>query len=475
MTRKLLFYILSVVIGVLGLQSCIEDGFSGSSADQPVFSTDTLNLGTIFTEQVSTTHRFTVYNPAKKSINIDRIGLSGANAELFRLNVDGFSGRDFSNVEIRANDSIFVFVETTLPANQRDVPVVVEASLDFVTAGVNRSVVVTAQGRDVERLYGRTISADTRFTAGRPYQIFDSLVVAPGARLDIEAGAELFFHDGAMMIVRGTLNAAGEAGHEVEFKGDRTGFVAADIPFDIMSRQWTGVFFTSTSRANSLSHTLICNTWQGVTVDGADAPGQVSLRLHNSRLRNSGHMVLEAYHADITATGCEFAEAADGLVMLQGGKHYFNHCTLANNYLFTAIGGPALQLAHLNADDDDESGLPYTSATFTNSIFYGLGKELSHSDLADTDIHIQRCLLKSEGTDDENFVDCLWGVDPLYRTVREDYYFDYRLQPESPAIGAADPALVAPEAAVDRYGLPRGSAPDLGAYTFRSEELRIKN
>ena len=50
--------------------------------------------------------------------------------------------------------------------------------------------------------------------------------------------------------------------------------------------------------------------------------------------------------------------------------------------------------------------------------------------------------------------------------MREDYIFDYRLQAESPAIGAADPALTAPEASVDAYGLSRGTAPDLGAYVY---------
>ncbi len=39
-----------------------------------------------------------------------------------RLNVDGFSGKSFDNVEIRANDSIIVVVETTLPANGGTLP-----------------------------------------------------------------------------------------------------------------------------------------------------------------------------------------------------------------------------------------------------------------------------------------------------------------------------------------------------------------
>ncbi len=445
-------------------QSCIEDGFTTSPSDQPSFSCDTLDMGMIFTRDPSTTHRFTVYNRADKGLRISRISVSGDNASLFRLNVDGFSGREFSDVEIRANDSIFVFVEATLPENGRDVPVDVTASLDFLTNGTTLSVTLAAQGRDVERMRAVTIDTDTRLTAVRPYQIYDSLVVAEGATLSIEPGAELYFHDGAYMAVRGTLKSVGGPGKEITMTGDRTGNVVTDISFDLMSRQWTGLFFTASSTGNELTHTCVRNTWQGVIVDRAP------LLMVNSRLRNSGGHSLEAYHADIEAYGCEFAEAADGAVYLQGGRHIFNHCTFANYYLFSALGGPIVQFSHLNADSDDESGAPFLTADITNSIIYGLGTDLSHGDLNGTAVTLRRCLLKSAGSDDANFINCLWDTDPEYRTVRDDYYFDYRLHDGSPAVGAADPALTLPRAAADAYGLPRGPAPDLGAYVYTPED-----
>ena len=78
---------------------------------------------------------------------------------------------------------------------------------------------------------------------------------------------------------------------------------------------------------------------------------------------------------------------------------------------------------------------------------------------------LQRCLLKSAGSNDEHFIDCLWDTDPLYYTDRESYVFNYRLKPSSPAIGAGDPALMNPATATDRYGVSRdAAAPALGAY-----------
>ena len=79
---------------------------------------------------------------------------------------------------------------------------------------------------------------------------------------------------------------------------------------------------------------------------------------------------------------------------------------------------------------------------------------------------MRHCLLKSKGSDDDNFISCIWDEDPLYYTVRSEYLFDYRLRDESPAIGAADPALTSPRAALDSYGLTRGSRPDIGAYVW---------
>ncbi len=469
--KHFLYYIISIFAVAVSLTACIDDSFTDSPADQPRFSVDTLSMGVVFTEQMTVTHRFTVTNPASKSLSIGRIGLSGDDAQYFRLNVDGFSGREFSNVEVRGKDSIFVFVEATLPPSQADLPVEIRAYVDFTTNGVTRSVVLSALGQDVIQLRGEVITSDTTLDSPRPYQIFDSLVVAPGATLTISPGTRMLFHDGAYMAVDGRLLSLGTVDHPVTFAGDRTGNVVADISFDLMSRQWDGLYFSAGSKDNHMEHTIIKNTVNGVVIDGDSAPdGETTLSLLNCRLRNSGATALAAIHADITADGCEFAEAAGGLVYLHGGNHAFSQCTFANYYLFAAVSGPAIAFSHIDGKSDDLSDHPYGKAFIDNSIIYGLGADLSHGDLAGTEIYLRRCLLKSKGNDDDNFLECIWGEDPLYYTVRNEYIFDYRLKDDSPAIAAGDRALTSPRAAVDGYGLSRGSEPDLGAYVFSPSE-----
>lgn len=471
---KILRYFLLLMAAVTmaaGFTACINDDISTSPSDQPTFSVDTLKMGTVFTEDVTVTHKFTVRNRNDKGINISDIRLSGPNADLFRLNVDGLAGKTFQNVEIRANDSIYVFVEATLPANGGTTPQTVNATVDFLTNGVTSHVVLRADGQDVTRLRALTITEDTHLTKGRPYQIFDSLVVAEGRTLTLDPGADLRFHDGATFIVRGTLICNGTLRDPVSIAGDRTGNVITDITFDLMSRQWNGLQFTVSSHGNRMVHTHLRNTWYGVIVSGDGKPsadGAPKLWLQNTRLRNSGDLVLEVYDADVQAYGCEFAEAANGVVRLQGGSHIFNHCTFANYYLFSAIGGAALTLEHLSPENDAETGTPYTKALISNSIIYGLGPDISPGDLLGTEVTLNHCLLRSNGTDDDNFIACLWDKDPLYYTMREDYIFDYRVKPESPAIGAGAPALTLPDAAVDAYGLTRSTtAPTLGAYVYQ--------
>lgn len=456
-----LSFIFILLIWAVGLTGCIEDGFTSSPSDRPTFSTDTLYMGTVITGDVSTTQRFTVRNPHSKGLLVSDIRVVGENADCFRLNVDGFSGSDFSNVEIRGNDSIYVLVSCTLPENKTGAPVDIEAKINFTTNGVSEGVVVRATGQDVERLHGAVIETDKVFDDPRPYQIFDSLVVAPGATLRLPEGTRLMFHDGAYMRVYGTLIADGTVDKPVELRGDRTGDVISGITFDLMAGQWQGVDFIG-SPGNSLSHTIIRNTVQGVIAEDSE------LTIINSRLRNSQYRALTAVGCELTAVGCEFAEAPYGTVLLLGGTATIDHCTLPNYYLFSAVYEPALTLAHVNEKTAVEGyDGEFTRATITNSILYGLGSDITPGDLEGTDIYIYNCLFKSAGSDDEHFIDCVWDSDPLYYTVREDYIFDYRLKPDSPAIGKGNASLSKhPAASVDAYGLPRGLTPDLGAYVF---------
>lgn len=458
--------IFPILILAAALCSCIEDGISTDPSDQPVYSTDTLNLGIIFTEEGSPTHSFKVYNRHDKIINLSAVTMRSG--QYFRMNVDGFSGHEFANIEIRPNDSTFIFVEATLPSNGGEaLPVEINDHIDITVNGRTSTVVIRADGQDVECLRAHEVTTDTRLDAPTPYQVFDSLVVRQGATLTLPAGTRLYFHDGAEMRVYGTLLSEGTPEQPVVMRGDRHGSVVGSIDFNIMPGQWDGIYFYSGSRDNRIAYTSVINTSYGVVADSlgtaADCGGTAPLTLTASRLHNSSGSVLTAVHSDVIADACELSDAPWGVVQLHGGTHRLNRCTLANTYIFAATRGAILSLGHINEATDDKSGLPYTSALITNSIIHGTGQTIAPLKIDGSAITLNRCLLKSAGSDDDNYLQCLWDTDPLFTVDRDSYNFDYRLLTDSPAAEAADPTLDTPSTpATDYYGIPLGAA--LGAF-----------
>lgn len=465
--HKIIIPIIAALMGV-AMTACIEDGISSSPSDQPTFSTDTLKMGTVFTSEGTATYSIRVYNPHDKILSMSRVGFKNGGTGMFRLNVDGQSGWEFNNVEIRPNDSIYVFVDACLEVQNSALPLTVEETIEFETNGKIQEVVITADGQDVDRLHGHIIDADTDWSDGMPRQIFDSLVVAEGAKLTIGAGMKLYFHSGAQLTVHGTLDIKGTPENPVELTGDRFGLVATNVPYEIMSQQWGGVYFGPTSKASKMQYAVVKNTEYGVLVDSVAPSTTPALELINCRLRNSGGRVLTTLHSNVNITGCELAEGAAGVAYFQGGTINMLHCTLSNYYLFSAVSGPLVTLQHCNVVTDDESGLPYTSATIANSILWGNGGDMSTSNLDDTGVWVKNCILQSQGEDDEHFTNILWGQDPLFFTDRGRYYFDYRLREGSPAIGASDPELDTALPATDFYGTPRSNPATLGAFEVQT-------
>ncbi len=464
MLKHLLYIFLVAILASGALSGCIEDGISTSPSDRPTFSVDTLKMGIVYTDEPTTTFSFKVFNHNGKGLNISSVTLSGENADIFRLNVDGFSGTEFKDLEIRAKDSIFVFVQATPPAHGQSTPRRSTATVNFLVNSVHYPVVITLDGQDVERISGLTVTSDLHLTGTRPYRVSDSIVVAPSATLTLDPGTTLLMHDKSYIAVDGTLISRGTPQAPVRITGDRTGEVIPDVSFDIMSRQWDGLYFSASSADNVLEFTEISNTYNGVSIVGDGTLSSPALTLRNCRLRNSGTRVLSALDTYVDARGCELAEAADGLVLVNGGTYRFDLCTVSNNYLFSAISGAAWQFpSAMKTPQPSPANVP-TDALITNTITYGLGSDVDPGTLTGHNIRFERCLFKAAGSDDENFISCLWDSDPLFYTIREDYVFDYRLQPDSPAIGAAFTPLSDVPLEVDFYGNRRNA--DLGAYVF---------
>ena len=445
--------------------SCIEDGFTTSSSDVLTFSKDTIAFDTVITLQGTATKQMAVYNHSNKQINISSIKVAGLSTKgHFHLNVDGIRGDEFQNVEIRGNDSIFVFVEAYLDEMEKDEPTLLEDRLEFVTNGVSQSVLLTAWGQDVVRIMGDTISSNTRFTADKPYLIYDTMFVAQNTTLTLDPGTTLLFHDKAAMRCAGRMLANGTAEAPVTFRGDRLDRVVGEISFDIMSGQWGGIIFTPPTMGNVLNHVIMKGSSIGMHCSAYDTT-RCALKLVNCVLTNSASTCLATATCYVQAIGTEMSDAAEEVAYFAGGKVMMSQCTFANNYLFAI---PSLPLVNVFDVEYSDGTIGKIRAYFDNCILHGLPPELNEGKLDDFNVYMRYCLFKSDGENDAHFINCVWKGDPLFLTVRDDYIFDYRLGNESDAIGKGNPDLCPEEARYDRYGNDRfmRSSVDLGAYMW---------
>ena len=462
-------YILLIPLVMFGLisTSCINDDFTDSSSATLAFSTDTVSFGTVFTDLGTPTARLKVFNRNKKGVRISSIRFKDS-ATPFSLNVDGVSGTSFGDVEIRGGDSIFVFIESFIPETSAVEPWRVADQLEFVTNGVTQEVEVEAWAQNVTRLKGERITADTRLTPKLPYLVFDSLTVDKDATLTIDPGVRMLFHDGASLIVHGRLEAVGEVGNMIHLRGDRIDNVLPDVGYEVLSGQWGGVVIAPESFGNRIEYVEMQSSSTGLRVDSCGDLSRQKLTLVNSWLHNSSGSVFESRYSKTDAYGCCFSESPLAVVSLTGGEHEFVQCTIANNYLFTAVTEANLSLYHCLPSDDADNRNSLMKANFENCIVWGIGKAINEGKLDGSDVYLKNVLLRADGTDDGHFEECIWNEDPLFLTIRNDYYFNYHLQPDSPAIGRGNPSYVNAACLYDMDGVARlpepTSLPTLGAY-----------
>ena len=176
--------------------NCSNDIYSTNPKYKLTFSTDTLAFDTVFTTIGSATSKIMIYNRNNVALKISNIGIAGGGNSSFKINVDGSlnANNKFKNIEIRANDSLYIFVSVTVDPTNSNSPVFIQDSLVFQTNGDYQNVKLLAFGQNILKLKGQKITDNTTFSGDIPYLIYDSLVVQKNKTLTLEPGCRLFFH-----------------------------------------------------------------------------------------------------------------------------------------------------------------------------------------------------------------------------------------------------------------------------------------
>lgn len=482
---KIVLYLFSAFVLASILYACEDDDkFSTSSDLRLAFSTDTINFDTVFTTIGSATKRLKVYNRNKEAINISNIALASGGSSGFRMNVDGESGNSINNVDLLGKDSLYIFVEVTVDPLNRNNPLLIADSIRLQFNGVTQYVRLEAIGQDVFLWKGRTLDKDTVLTGEKPFLIYNDLTIANNATLDIKENTTLYFHQGAKLKVNGTIKAKGTIEKPVVMRGDRTDYLfeSLKIPYDRIPGQWGGIEIASSSYNNVFENVRIRNGVYGVLFHESDTTQQKA-NFMNTMVQNTTKEGIWAVNCKITAENSLFDNSGGYTVRLLGGSYFFLQCTLANymSSYWVSFRQSALELTNTGNNYEGKSvTYPLGKALFVNTIVAGSTNsemKLTSTENNKFNYRFLNCLLKIKGTDDDNFQNIVWNVDPLFKyiyspeTVKEHpnwyYYYNFQLTKESPAVNKGN-RTYAVSLPFDIVGNSRRNdqAPDIGCYEF---------
>ena len=371
------------LIAIISLGSCRKDFSTEASTGNLSFSKDTVYLDTIFTNIGSSTYNLKVYNQSDDDIHIPTIGLGRGNNSNFRLMVDGIPGQYFENVEIKAKDSIFIFVETTVDILDYSATATEFLYKDSIVFDANahfQDVKLVTLVKDAEFIFPPTLnegelndfeltSTQLNWTNTKPYVIYgypkvptgETLTINPGARIHFHRNSGLIVSDGATIIADGNLSSDQETlENEIIFEGDRLEPLFSNIP-----GQWGTIWLQQGSTNNVFDYVTIKNGTIGIRSDFND--GDLTTTLTNTQLYNHSVNALFAINSNIEARNMVVNNCGQASVALTlGGTYDFKHCTLTNYWNNSFRSFPTLTLS--NWLDEFAANL---SANFTNCIIYG--------------------------------------------------------------------------------------------------------
>lgn len=449
LTKYWIFSAIIISLISIVLSSCRKEKFNSDSNFQLAFSQDTVLFDTVFTTIGSTTEYLKIYNNSSETIKIERIGLRGGSNSQYRIAVDGDNGLAFSNIEIPANDSIFIFVEVTVDPGNINSPFILEDFIDFSVNGNDQQVVLNAWGQDAYFHGGlgqlTVLDCNETWNPDKPHVLYGIVAVDSACTLTINPATVIYCHaKSGLYVYKGSLFINGSFGSEVLFRGDRLESFYSDQP-----GQWgiqiegvvesggaptiasisRGGIWINQSPQSIIDYAIIRNGTMGIQVDstGVDysSPG-FSTVVRNTKIENCSGIGLWGRGGSIQGSNLLVSNCGQSCAYFSlGGKYRMDNCTFADYWSFGSRTGAAFALDNYYEDVFGNLQVrPFVNSTFTNCIMYGNNALLNDFnetvvDIIDEDfqeILFDYCLVDTDlNVDTDNrFVNCINGVAPPF-------------------------------------------------------------
>ncbi len=483
MTLKTKSYIisLSLLCMVVFGGSCRKDFNYQESTGNLSFSKDTVYLDTVFTNISSSTYGLKVYNESNIDISIPTITLENGIDSKYRINVDGQSGSIFTNTPLFANDSLYIFIETTVDISESTINEILYTDAIVFDNGENeQKVPLVTLVKDAIFLYPKenTIIKNTNeeeiitngfilydelhFTNEKSYVIYGYAIIPENETLQIDAGARVYFHEASgiyvqknsSLIINGAISNDNETlENEVIFQGDRLEPEFSDDP-----GQWGSVWLSKESSNNQITNLTIKNATIGLYIEGDNSETTTNLTIHNTQIYNSATYNMWCNASTITATNVVMGYSGNSsLIIVNGGNYSFEHCTIANYWTSTFRSGTALQI---------NNNTLLNSINFTNCIIDGNSTNeislIDNSNITNFNYNFKNCLLKTTIDTTENsskYITVYINEDASFKNTNKN---SFNILETSFAIGKGSTTSISQ----DILGNSRSSNPDIGAYQY---------
>lgn len=491
--KKNIFYLL-VVIG-MAFHACVPNDDVLTDGDAMLsFSVDTLRFDTVFTDLGSATRYIRVYNNYDQPVEISEIKLGRGTQSKFRINVDGIPG-DGTNVEVPANDSIYVFAEVTIDPNQdlSASPFVIEEDLEFITNGNRQRVVLEAWGQNANYIPNQFANGgiaalqcngqDVVWDDPKPYVIFGilvidqcNLVIPAGTNIYVHGGLEStydstemvrqFYNDGRIITTgSGSIRIEGTVDNPVTIQGDRL-----ESGFSEVSGQWFGMILGAGSKNNSFEHLILKNSSLGIAVDSAGM-----LDIKNSQIYNTASHGLFGINAEMNIDNCLlYNNGATAIRMTYGGDYSIRYTTVQSNGESAASAMSIANILCTDFPDCTNVLIAPIKAEVENCILVGSGRDeisLIEFDQEVFDYSFKNCIVKvDELLDDDQYPNFLADCENCIEYNRsdilfaDDFEYDFHLDTLSIAEGKAS---VIADLQTDLDEVVRDPQnPDIGCYEY---------
>jgi hypothetical protein len=426
---------------------------------------DSLAFDTVFVKSGSVTKSFKIFNNNDQKLLLSSVRLSGGDSSSFKINIDGTSASEVSDIEINANDSIYVFVQINVDPTSNRLPFIVKDSIEIAFNGNQKFVQLQGYGQNAVFLKSATIKGNVTWTNTLPYVLLGGVRIDTSAVLKISAGTKIFLHADAAFIVDGTLIATGTKQNKIIFSGDRRDAEYKDLP-----ASWPGIYFRNASKNNSITYAVIKNAYQGIVAQQQSASSTSQLTLSHSIIDNIFDVGILAINTNISADNCLISNCGSNINIVLGGQYRFVNCTVASfSNFYLNHKSPVLQVADFLQQD----GTNYTAplkALFQNCIFWGEGNsvddEIKVGKLGSTAISVtfDHVLYKAKNPIAEaSFISSVINEDPQFDSIDvSGNIFDFHItkSASSPAINAGTKTSFL----YDLDGKLRDARPDIGCY-----------